>query len=293
MKSLRHIYRLGLKELISFRYDIVLIILMVYCFTVMVIVPSSGTGLQMRNGAVAIVDEDQTPLSARIRAAIGPPYFKTPRMIEYKDTDQALNRGDYVFIVDIPPRFQQDVLAGKNPVIGLNIDATAIAHAKIGTNYLMNIINEEVTTFLHGPDKKPVPPVSLVIRSKYNPNRVSRWFMSLVFLTHMITLLSILLPAAALIKERERGTVEHLLVMPLHSFEISLAKVWSNSLLVLTGTMLSLFFCVKGVIGTPIIGSVLLYFVGTAVYLFAATELGIFMATIAKNLPQVGLLSMP
>ena len=293
MKSFRHIYRLGLKELISFRYDIVLIVLLIYCFTVMVIVPSEGTGLQVRNSAVAIVDEDQTPLSARIRAAIGEPYFKEPRMISYQDIDHALDRGEYIFVIDIPSGFQKDVLAGKNPEIGLEIDATAVAHAKLGTAYLMNIIHDEVVTYLYGPRKQPDPAVKLNIRAKYNPNRESRWFMSLVFLTHMITLLSILLPAAALMKEKERGTVEHLLVMPLHPFEISLAKVWSNSFLVVVGAMLSLLFCVKGIIGTPIIGSVPLFFVGTLLYLFAATELGIFLATVAKNLPQVGLLSMP
>ena len=284
---IRHIYRLGLKELISFRYDPVLIVLLVYCFTVMVVVPSKGTGLQMRNSSVAIVDEDGSPLSSRIRQAIGKPSFIEPKMISY------LDRGKYTFVVHIPPNLQGDVLAGKQPVVRLDVDATAIAHAKLGTTYLMHIITDEASTYLYRAGKLPGPPVTLNVRSKYNPNRESRWFMSLVFLMQMITMLSILLPAAALIKEKERQTVEHLLVMPLNPFEISLAKVWSNSFLIVTGAMASLFFCVKGVVGTPVIGSVPLFFLGTLVYLFAATELGIFLATIARNLPQVGLLSMP
>ncbi|HOW99241.1 MAG TPA: ABC transporter permease, partial [Deltaproteobacteria bacterium] len=92
---IRHIYRLGLKELISFRYDPVLIVLLVYCFTVMVVVPSKGTGLQMRNSSVAIVDEDGSPLSSRIRQAIGKPYFIEPKMISYRDIDRSLDRGIY------------------------------------------------------------------------------------------------------------------------------------------------------------------------------------------------------
>ncbi len=290
---IRHIYRLGLKELISFRYDPVLIVLLVYCFTVMVVVPSKGTGLQMRNSSVAIVDEDGSPLSSRIRQAIGKPYFIEPKMISYRDIDRSLDRGIYTFVVHIPPNLQGDVLAGKQPVVRLDVDATAIAHAKLGTTYLMHIITDEASTYRYRAGKLPGPPVTLNVRSKYNPNRESRWFMSLVFLMQMITMLSILLPAAALIKEKERQTVEHLLVMPLNPFEISLAKVWSNSFLIVTGAMASLFFCVKGVVGTPVIGSVPLFFMGTLVYLFAATELGIFLATIARNLPQVGLLSMP
>lgn len=293
MNALRHIYRLGVKELISFRYDYVLIGLMIYCFTVMVIVPPQTTGLQIRSSATAIVDEDASQLSARIRDAIGEPYFKAPHLISYPDIDHALNRGEYNFVINIPHGFQRDALAGRKPEIRLDVDATAVAHARLGLTYLAHIITGEVANYLYGERAHPEPPVKLNIRVKYNPNRVSPWFMSLVFLSHMITLLSVLLPAAALIREKERGTVEHLLVMPLHPFEISLAKVWSNSFLVVSGAVLSLIFCVKGVIGTPIIGSMPLFFVGTLFYLFAATELGIFLATIAKNIPQVGLLSMP
>jgi ABC-2 type transport system permease protein len=293
LRNFRHIYRLGLKELISFRYDPVLIVLLFYCFTFMVVIPSKGASNQVHNATVAIVDEDQSPLSERIRAAIGKPYFIPPEMISFGDIDYCLDRGIYTFAIHIPPGFQKDVLAGKKPVVRLDVDATAVRHAKLGTAYLAHIITDETHTFLYRDGKLPDPTVSLNVRAKYNPNRENSWFMSLVFLMQMITLLSILLPAAALIKEKERQTVEHLLVMPLNPFEISLAKVWSNSFLIVTGAIFSLFFCVKGIIGTPIIGSVPLFFMGTLVYLFAATELGIFLATIAKNLPQVGLLSMP
>ncbi len=117
--------------------------------------------------------------------------------------------------------------------------------------------------------------------------------MGVVFLAHMITLLSLILPAAALIKEKERGTVEHLLVMPLVPLEITIAKVWANSFIVVAGAMFSLFFSIKWVIGAPIHGSTLLFFLGTIVFLYATTELGVFLATIAKNQPQAGLLSMP
>ena len=144
-----------------------------------------------------------------------------------------------------------------------------------------------------GPRKLPDPPVQLTTRVLYNQNRESAWFMSVVFLINMITLLSIILPAAALIKEKERGTVEHLLVMPLVPLEITIAKVWANSFIVVTGAMFSLFFAVKWVVGSPIHGSTFLFFVGTLFFLYATTELGVFLATIAKNQPQAGLLSMP
>jgi ABC-2 type transport system permease protein len=293
IRKLWHIYRLGLKELISFRYDYVLVVMVIYSFTVMVIVPSKGTGLQVHNSSVAFVDEDRSPLSERIIDAIQLPYFQKPKAITFHDINQVLDRGEYIFVLYIPSGFQKDVLAGKSPEVSIDVDATAIGHAKLGTTYLTRIINDEINTFVLRSPKLPNLPFQLITRVLYNQNRESSWFMSVVFLINMITLLSIILPAAALIKEKERGTVEHLLVMPLVPVEITIAKVWANSFIVVVGAMFSLFFSVKWIVGSPIQGSTFLFFIGTIFFLYATTELGVFLATIAKNQPQAGLLSMP
>jgi ABC-2 type transport system permease protein len=291
--KLRHIYRLGLKELISFRYDYILVVLVVYSFTVMIIVPARGTGLKVHNSSVAYVDEDQTSLSSRIIDSVNPPYFQKPKPVSFHGINQALDRAEYIFVIHIPSGFQKDILAGKESEIGIHVDATAIGHAKLGASYLHKIINQEISTFLLKSQKPPDYPVQFITRVLYNQNSESSWFMSVVFLTHMITMLSIILPAAALIKEKERGTVEHLLVMPLVPLEITIAKVWANSFILVAGAMFALFFSVKWVVGAPIHGSTLLFFLGTVIFLYATTELGVFLATIAKNQPQAGLLSMP
>jgi len=293
IRKLWHIYRLGLKELISIRYDYVLVIMVIYSFTVMVIVPAKGTGVQVRNSSVAYVDEDQSPLSRSIIDAIQMPFFQKPQPITYHDINRVMDRGEYVFVLHIPSGFQNDLQSGKTPDISINVDATVVGHAKLGTTYLSQIINREINTFLQGSRKPADPPILLNTRIMYNPNNENAWFMSIVLLGHMITLLSIVLPAAALIKEKERGTVEHLLVMPLVPLEITIAKVWANSFIVLMGTMFSLFFAVKWIIGAPIHGSTILFIFGTLVFLYATTELGVFLATIAKNQPQAGLMSIP
>ncbi len=272
-RKLWHIYRLGLKELISFRYDYVLVVLVIYAFTVMVIVPAKGTGLQVSNSSVAYVDEDRSPLSTRIIDAIQKPYFNKPQAITFQEINRVMDRAEYIFVIHIPSGFQRDVLSGKTPEVRIDVDATAIGHAKLGTTYLTRIINDEIDTFVLRSQKLPDLPFQLTTRVLYNQNRENSWFMSVVLLTHMITLLSIVLPAAALIS--------------------IIAKVWANSFIVMVGTMFSLFFAVKWVIGAPIHGSILLFLIGTIVFLYAATELGVFLATIAKNQPQAGLLSMP
>ena len=105
-----------------------------------------------------------------------------------------------------------------------------------------------------------------------------------------VTMLSIILAGAALIREREHGTLEHLLVMPLTPFEIMMAKVWANGLVVLVCTALSLLFVVQGALGVPIAGSIPLFLFGAMLLLFSTTSMGILLATVARSMPQFGLL---
>ena len=103
-------------------------------------------------------------------------------------------------------------------------------------------------------------------------------------------MLSIILSGAALIREREHGTVEHLLVMPVTPGEIMLAKVWAMALVVLVATWISLTAVIRWAIGVPIEGSVPLFLLGATLHLIATTSMGIFMATVARSMPQFGLL---
>jgi len=130
------------------------------------------------------------------------------------------------------------------------------------------------------------------LRARFNPALDKAWFGSVVQIINHITLLSIILTGAALIREREHGTIEHLLVMPVTPAQIMLSKVWSMALVVLIASFLSLNLMVRGVLGVPIEGSLALFFAGAALSLFATTSMGIFIATLARNMPQFGMLMM-
>lgn len=98
------------------------------------------------------------------------------------------------------------------------------------------------------------------------------------------------LAGAAIVREREHGTMDHLLVMPVTPLEIAAAKVWANSLVIVIAVGLSLYVVVRGLLQIPIAGSVPLFLGGTAFYLFFATAIGIFLGTVARSMPQLGLL---
>jgi ABC-2 type transport system permease protein len=103
-------------------------------------------------------------------------------------------------------------------------------------------------------------------------------------------MVSILLTGAALIREREHGTIEHLLVMPVTPGEIMTAKVWSMGLVVLLATAVSLVFVVQGALQVTVNGSVPLFLACAALSLFATNAIGIFMATLTRSMPQFALL---
>jgi ABC-2 type transport system permease protein len=289
-RHLENIYRLGLKELISLRYDFVLVALIIYFFTYAVYAPSKGTQMDLINASVAVVDEDGSPLSRRVQDALLPPYFLPPVAISVQQIDTAMDSGTYTFVIDIPPRFQADLERGRRPTVQVNVDATAMIQAGSGANHIQNVLRQELAGFA---TSSAAESITLVTRSKFNPNRESPWFVAVMQVVNNTTLLAIFLSGAALIREREHGTIEHLLVMPLGPTEIMLAKIWANALVVAVAASLSLWLMVQGVLQVPITGSIPLFVVGEVIYLFSVTSLGIFLATLARSMPQFALLAMP
>src|SRR5262249_20907472 len=139
------------------------------------------------------------------------------------------------------------------------------------------------------------------------PNLDDYRFAAIAQVINNITLIAMFLAGAAVIREREHGTLEHLLVLPLTPLEIVLAQIWAHGLVGmvaaqlslpillqwwLLGAHLSLLFVVQWWLGVPIPGSIFLFTVGQAIYLFAVTSLGIFLATLATSMPQFAPLAM-
>ncbi|MEN9473429.1 MAG: hypothetical protein RIS48_149 [Pseudomonadota bacterium] len=290
LRHLANIYRLGIKELWSLWRDPMMLFLIGYTFTVAVYTAGTAMPETLHRTPIAIVDEDDSALSARLIGAFYPPSFTPPVRIGQAEVDPGLDAGRYTLVLVIPPDFQRDLLAGRTPAVQLNVDATRMSQAFAGSGFAQQIIQGEVAEFLQRQRAVPVYPVELVTRVRFNPTLSNTWFGSPMELVNLITMLSIILTGAALIREREHGTVEHLLVMPVTPTEIMLAKIWSMALVVLLASALSLNGVIRGVLQVPIEGSLWLFFSGVALHLFATTSMGIFMATLARSMPQFGLL---
>lgn len=290
MRNLSNIFWLGIKELRSFFSDIVMVIFLIWSFTFSIYSEATGSSEDVNNASVAFVDEDRSALSRQIATALYPPYFRAAEEITAAEIDRSMDQNKYMFVLNIPPDFERDIRLGRRPTVQLNIDATAVAQAALGAGYLQSIIEAEVTHFVQQHGEEYDPPVSLEMRRAFNPNGSEAWFLAINAVLNNLSILTIVLTGAALLREREHGTIEHLLIMPLTAFQIAMAKVWANGLVVLVAFSLSMVFIVEGLLNVQIAGSKSLLLLGVTVYLFAAAAIGILLGTMARTMAQFALL---
>ena len=294
LTHLKNIYHLSIKELRSIRADYIILVLVLYTFTLAVYTIATGVSTEPKNLTVGVVDEDQSNLSRQFLDVLNrPPLFKRAVLINANEIDPIMNDGRMIFVLEIPPRFQEDLLAGRKVSLQLNVDATAMAPAGNGAIYIQTIIMQEITNFLAGLEMPLPAPVNLVIRAKFNPQFYSSWFLSVMQVVNNITMLAVILTGAALIREREHGTIEHLLVMPVVPPEIMWSKIIANGLVIIIATALSLIFVVQWWLGVPIAGSKVLFLFGAMLYTITVATLGILLGTITNTMGQFALLAAP
>jgi ABC-2 type transport system permease protein len=290
MRTVSTIFWLAAKELRSFFHDWVLLGLVVYAFSLAVLAQAQSNSQELHNASLGVVDEDRSELSRRIAHAFLPPYFRPAEPVRQQDVDRLMNTGAFTFIVDIPPNFERDVLAGRAPALQIAVDATAVTQAGVGAGYAQQIVQAEIANFVSRGAPVPKPPVDLTVRIAFNPNVTTAWFTGVMGIINNITMLAIILAGAAMVREREHGTMDHLLVMPVTPFDIAMSKILANGLVITVAVGLSLSIVVRYLLQVPIAGSVPLFTCGVATYLFFATSIGVFLATIARTMPQLGLL---
>jgi ABC-2 type transport system permease protein len=283
-----NIFRLGGKELRSLMADRMLLAIIVWAFSIGIYAAATGLSQELHNAPVAVVDFDQSALTARIVTALRAPWFLPPRQSTLAQMDTWMDRGEVSFGIVFPEHFARDFAAGKRPVVQVNIDATNMSQSFIGASYIRSILSEELNVEAGVHETRS--PINLVTRVRFNPNLTGMWFGGVMEAVNNITMLSIILVGAAFIREREHGTLEHLLVMPLNAFEIMAAKVWANAFVVLIAAAFALRVVIEWIMAVPIAGSLGLFLFGAALYLFSTASIGIFMGTLARSMPQFGLL---
>lgn len=290
MRPLINTFWLTGKELKSVLGDPVMVILIAWSFVVAVMLEAQGAGDTVRNASIAIVDEDRSPLSRQISDALMPPWFQAPVEMNADQAAAAMDRGEIMFVLSFPPHFAADALAGRTPTVQLLADATAVSQAQLGTDYLRNIVQQDARVFMGAGPEAATPDLRLELRRAFNPNGNPVWFKAMSSLLNQLSVLTIALTGAAMLREREHGTIEHLMVMPLSPAEVAVSKVLATMIVVLAAFTGSLLIVVRGVLDVPVAGSMPLLVGGAAVYLWAAAAIGMLLGTLARSMAQFALL---
>lgn len=292
-RSLLNTLRLTGKELRAIRRDTVMLVLIFYVFTVATYMVADAISTEINDLAVAVVDEDQSTLSHRLTDAIQPPLFKHPVSLTPAQAEQALKYGDYILVVSVPPKFESDLLSGHAATLSIDVDATAVAHAGNGAAFMQELLADELSTFFT-PNGSSASLVDVVFRNRFNPNLTSKWFTSVMQLMNSVTILTLILAGASLIREREHGTIEHVLVMPVRPHEIVFSKILANGAVILGASVFSLLVVIEWLIGVPLTQGVLpLFIAGTAIYVIAVASIGLLLSTFTHTMGQFGLLIIP
>ena len=285
------------KELKQLSRDPVLLIVIVYFFTVDIYVAGSGIQMDLKQAAIVVMDHDHSAASRDLIYRFRSPYFDLKGEISSEhEARELLDRGDVLAVLDIPADFQRDLMRGKSISVQMQVDASNATLGTLATTYAGQIVarfgqeQAEERLGLTEAQLQAVPVIQDRLRVYYNPNQTDPWFMSISELLTVITMLSLMLPAAAAVREKERGTIEQLAVSPLTPAQILFPKVLAMGMIILLGTAVSLFLVILPAFHLPIKGSLVLFFIVTALYVFATSGLGLFIATLSHNLGQVMML---
>ncbi|MDP3028704.1 MAG: ABC transporter permease [Deltaproteobacteria bacterium] len=281
------------KELAQIFRDKALLFILAWAFTGAIYTAGHGMSMEVKRFPTVVYDMSKSPASRDLINRFQSPYFKILSYLNHeKEITGWLDSGRASMAVVIPPDLQRRIDKGKQAKIQVITDGTMSMSATIATAYVAQIAGEYSLEVLERQGRftrsafENLPIIDERLRVEFNPNILSSWFTSLLELLNMFTMVSLLLTAAAMVREKEYGTLEQLMVSPVHPGEIFLAKILPTVIITLTLSFLSIFLVLKPVFGVPIRGSLLLFYTVAAIYVFTMASLGIAIALVSRNLAQ-------
>ncbi|WP_163833762.1 ABC transporter permease [Spartinivicinus ruber] len=285
------------KELLQLGRDKVILAVLVWFFLGEVYMAASGISMQLRHASFVVMDNSNTPASRELISRFQEPYFTFKGRVTSPEQGLALlDQGKVMAMLDIPADLESRLLRGEVSNVQLQMDTTNTILGTLASSYAAQIVasfaQEQALQLQQLPPRQmeAMPSIENRTRVWYNPNQRDPWFMGISEMMTVITMLSLMLPAAAMVREKERGTIEQLAVSPLTPFQILLPKILAMGLALLIGVTACITFILIWQFDLPFVGSPLLFLLLTALFIFATSGMSLFIATIARNLGQVVML---
>lgn len=272
------------KELLSFLRSVMLVAVVLYSFTFDIYIAGEGIQIKPRNVAVGYVDETGGGISQKILARLHKPEFSPPvRFLSQKALSQAIFNKEIMVGLIFDSDFEKNYRQGKTAQLNMLLDATAASQSLTTLSYLQNILLDFVSMDF---------PLQVKTHKLFNQNADNKSFMGLVEMLSVITMLVIILTAIVFVKEKEDGTWDIMLLMPVNPKITILAKSLSQVLIVMAGTVITLGFVLFDQFHTPMNGSFWAFMLLTFFYAFSSAGIGLFVAAVSKDVMQVAQLSI-
>lgn len=287
------------KELLQLFRDVPIVAFLVYSFTLAIYITGNGIRSQLHDASLLVHDADHSSSSRELMYRFQTPFFRlSGEVLDSREGIRQLDRGAAIALLEIPPRFHEQLVAGEPTAVQLLVDTTNAPNGLSAASYAARIVARfgQESAFERvgsvGGSSQDLPLIMSDHRVWYNPDQNEAWFECISHLLRQITIFALLLPAAALVREKERGTVEQLLVSPLTPFQIMISKVLGMTVVILCATAVGLFGIMQPVFGVPIKGSIILFFSLTALFVVTTACMGLAAATLARNQGQVGMMTL-
>jgi ABC-2 type transport system permease protein len=287
------------KEMLQLFRDVPIVAFLVYSFTLAIYITGNGIRSQLHDAGLLVHDADHSVSSRELIYRFQAPFFRlNGEVADSREGLRQLDRGTAVALLEIPPRFHEQLITGEPTAVQLLVDTTNSANGLSAASYAARIVarfGQESAFERDGSVGDSLQDLPLIIsdhRVWYNPDQNEAWFECISHLLRQITIFALLLPAAALVREKERGTVEQLLVSPLSPFQIMASKVLAMTVVILGATAVGLFGIMQPVFGVPIKESIWLFFTLTALFVVTTACMGLAAATLARNQGQVGMMTL-
>lgn len=284
------------KELLHILRDRGLIVFVLYAFILDVYIAAQGFNLIPEMVSINVYDEDKSYRSRELIDRIKPPAFREPRSIEsYREIDELLNESKTVLALVVPPDFEKNIYRNRASVQIL-VDGTQSSAAYLSSAYLNFIVKQYSDDFLKERLKLTkitgIPYVDVKSRIFFNPDANDKLFEGINEFFLVITLIGMILPASILIREKEYGTIEQIMISPLNIRKLLFIKIIAATLFMLTMISISYEFVLKLWLGFCLKGTIIEFLMICLIYTFATSGLSFIIASIARRFSQIGLLTI-
>lgn len=285
---IRRIASLLVKEIIQFSRDRVIAILVLWLYTVEVVICAYALTFDVENLPMAVVDLDGTPASRSLveRFAVSEAFALEGRLPSTDAAGAWLEAGHVSLALVVPPGFARDLNRGTVPQVQLLLDGTNSNTASIARGYAIQIVDRFEREVAPDGRRAAVEPA---LRVWYNPDQTFTSFMVLSMIALAALMVGVIHPAASIVREKEAGTIEQLMVTPIRTGELFLAKTVPTLVLGLLAVFPSLL--IVWWFGVPLRGSLALFLALTGLFLLSAIGLGVVVAALTRTLQQALLLS--